>query len=374
MLQERPSLESIDKLLGTNDKGKEGKESKEDKKRKDKKPGMLSGLFKRKDKKSKTSEDEPEEQEKLSSDTSRSSPPPKTSLESMSSPESLRSSKSPAGPSRQSSKLQKQPPEAMSPTKRDPQHDSTANEAMKAAEGAAMAKGIRQVVSDDGDEDFIRSPQSRSSEDTRDMGSSPPNASNPFKDPSPAETNTGNSMTSPIEANNRLWQEAFGGKTAAHPSEAPPPPKSQQSQGTEYQSRGLESPVDVSPVDQTPSGAPALMMDSSPEKHSYSPVSPPSSPGDDTNAPRVDERTSASPTTPTWSDASLRSYLDDDNDIRDLFIIVHDKSNVPPAGPDHPITGSLFKEESKRLKEMTGKLDYMLADWVNRRAQSQATK
>ena len=32
MLQERPSLESIDKLLGTNDKGKEGKESKEDKK------------------------------------------------------------------------------------------------------------------------------------------------------------------------------------------------------------------------------------------------------------------------------------------------------------------------------------------------------
>lgn len=360
-------------MLGTNDKGKEGKESKEDKKRKDKKPGMLSGLFKRKDKKSKTPEEEPEEQEKLSSDTSRSSPPPKTSLESMSSPES-RSSKSPAGPSRQSSKLQKPPPEAMSPTKRDPQYDSTANKATKAAEGTAMAKGIRQVVSDDADEDLIRSPQSRSSEDTRDTGSSPPSASNPFKDPSPAETNTGNSMTSPIEANNRLWQEAFGGKTAAQPSEVPPPPKPQQSQGPAYQNRGLESPVDVSPVDQASSGAPALVMDSSPEKHSYSPVSPPSSPGDETNTPRVDERTSASPTTPTWSDASLRSYLDDDNDIRDLFIIVHDKSNVPPAGPDHPITGSLFKEESKRLREMTGKLDDMLADWVNRRAQNQTNK
>ena len=53
------------------------------------------------------------------------------------------------------------------------------------------------------------------------------------------------------------------------------------------------------------------------------------------------------------------------------MIIVHDKSNVPPAGPDHPITGSLFKEESKRLREMTGRLDGMLAEWVGRKSQSQ---
>jgi hypothetical protein len=71
--------------------------------------------------------------------------------------------------------------------------------------------------------------------------------------------------------------------------------------------------------------------------------------------------------TPTWSDASLRSYLDEENDIRDLFIIVHDKSNVPPAGSDLPITGRLFKEESKRLKEMSTQLDEMLVNWMSQR-------
>lgn len=104
--KDRGSMEAIEKTLSAHDKGiKEDK----DKKRKDKKPGMLSGLFKRKDKKTKMPEDETEEQEKNSSETSRSSPPPKTSFDSFSSPES-RSSKS-SGSLKQSSKLQKHPPE-----------------------------------------------------------------------------------------------------------------------------------------------------------------------------------------------------------------------------------------------------------------------
>ena len=365
-------MEAIEKTLSAHDKGiKEDK----DKKRKDKKPGMLSGLFKRKDKKSKTSEDETEEQEKNSSETSRSSPPPKTSFDSFSSPES-RSSKS-SGSLKQSSKLQKQSPGPVSPTKRGPQYDSAAQEATRAAEAVILpTKGrsdqcIRQVVPEETEEDL--SPHSGPSEAAREVVSSPTGVSSPVKQSPPTQANNVDPVTSPVVGNNGLWEDAFGAKA---PMQKPlvsrqkiTPP-----QNMAYQNRGLESPIDVSPVD--PTGAPGLVMDSSPEKRFDSPVSPPSSPDADTNGPRTEETVSASspPQTPTWSDASLRSYLDDDNDIRDLFIIVHDKSNVPPAGPDHPITGSLFKEESKRLKEMTGKLDEMLSDWVGRRSQSQATK
>jgi hypothetical protein len=84
--------------------------------------------------------------------------------------------------------------------------------------------------------------------------------------------------------------------------------------------------------------------------------------------------TISSTATSSWSDASLRSYLDDEHDISDLLIIVHDKSNVQPAGPDHPITGSLFKEESKRLKEMSGRLDDMLSAWITRKLDHRPSK
>lgn len=366
-------MEALEKTL-TPDK-------KEDKKRKDKKPGMLSGLFKRKDKKNKAPEDETEEQEKNSSEMSRSSPPPKASMDSVSSPESRTSSSS--GPTRQSSKLQKQQPG--SPTKKDPQYDSLAQDATKVAEATAApaakekpSQWIRQVVPEEADEEPVQSPRSRTSEETRETVSSPTSTTSPVKVSSPVQANL-TSVTSPIEASNKLRQDAFGERTPAQqpvtsPPQRPQPPQPVQDLG--LQSRSLESPIDMLSLDtQTPGGAtPGLEMDSSPGKQSDSPVSPPSSPGIDTSGPKADETTSASSQTPTWSDASLRSYLDDDNDIRDLFIIVHDKSNVPPAGPDHPITGSLFKEESKRLKEMTGKLDDMLAEWVGRRSSSQPVK
>lgn len=79
---------------------------------------------------------------------------------------------------------------------------------------------------------------------------------------------------------------------------------------------------------------------------------------------------SSSRTTPTWSDASLRSYMDNDQDIRDLLIIVHDKSNVQPAGPDHPYVSNLFVNERSKLAEMQANLDSMLTGWISRKNQS----
>ena len=140
-----------------------------------------------------------------------------------------------------------------------------------------------------------------------------------------------------------------------------------------------ESPVDVSPLITPGSG---LTEDSSSRSPS---TDSPASPAGDNKAENfggvggVETPVSTGEDTTgeissTWSDSCLRSYLDDGSDVRDLFIIVHDKSNVAPAGPDHPISGSLFREERKRLEEMTGQLDAMLTDWMTGRARKEISK
>ena len=58
-------------------------------------------------------------------------------------------------------------------------------------------------------------------------------------------------------------------------------------------------------------------------------------------------------TTSTWNDASLRAFFDSGSDIRDMLVVVYDKTDVVPAGPEHPIAGSLFKEQNAKLAEIT---------------------
>lgn len=122
----RSSFDNIDKALGANDKGRD------DKKRKDKKPGMLSGLFKRKDKRTKSIEDDSEEPEKVSGEISRTSPIPKTSSESVSSPESRPTKGNPA--QKQTTKSQKQNLPVTSPSKQAVQHGGNAHVAVESGE------------------------------------------------------------------------------------------------------------------------------------------------------------------------------------------------------------------------------------------------
>ncbi|KAK8220175.1 protein phosphatase regulator [Zalaria obscura] len=68
-----------------------------------------------------------------------------------------------------------------------------------------------------------------------------------------------------------------------------------------------------------------------------------------------------------WDDASLRRWLDGDNDIRDMLVVVHDKSGITPVGTDHPLMAGLFGEETKRLDEMGKELDGLLGQWMGRR-------
>ncbi|PLN84339.1 hypothetical protein BDW42DRAFT_45327 [Aspergillus taichungensis] len=356
--ESRGSLDTLDKAsIYTTDKEK----AKEDKKRKDKKGGMLSGLFKRKDKKPRTSEDEPEDLEKISGESSRMSPPPKTSMESIStvsSPET-RSPKSVAAVQRQTNKLQKPSPEGTSPTKQDFGHAAMTHERIPEEEEPLSPdvqkpdQTIRRVASDDAQT------ASRSLQHVGTHGE--------------AVLSSIDTSRSPAK-NQKDEQELVDKRAYMQPqSVMSPPQKFPPSQGSEHRNQRLDSPIHTSP---TVSGVSPLAPGMSSPGRSPSPVSPPLSPASDAMDRKASDATSVSLSSelPPWSDASLRSYLDEDNDIRDLFILVHDNSNVPPAGPDHPITGSLFKEESKRLKEMTSHLDTMLSDWITRKARSTASK
>lgn len=158
--------------------------------------------------------------------------------------------------------------------------------------------------------------------------------------------------------------------------QAPPAPSIEPPQETARE-RLSESPVEVLPPQEhyrSPQ-PPQLMVDtSSQEDPSTSPVSPLSSPEliEAPNENTVREETPASTaqsSTPTWSDASLRAYLEDDSDIRDLLVVVHDKSQIKPVGRDHPVVKNLFKEENRKLGEISNRLDRLLGDYLTRKQQ-----
>ena len=143
-----------------------------------------------------------------------------------------------------------------------------------------------------------------------------------------------------------------------------------------------ESPVEVLPPQEhyrSPQ-PPQLMMDtSSQDDPSTSPVSPISSPelieAPNENAAREETPAStAQSSTPTWSDASLRAYLEDDSEIRDLLVVVHDKSHIKPVGRDHPVVKNLFKEENRKLGEISNQLDGLLGEILTRKQRRTAVR
>ncbi|KAF3007256.1 hypothetical protein E8E15_001316 [Penicillium rubens] len=362
----RGSLESLEKGSNSQDKIKE----REEKKRKDKKPGMLSGLFKRK--KSKDDIDDPERSPAESA--FRTSPQPKTSLESVSSKSVSPEQQRPSKPQKISNnKLHKQPPGIM---KVDPVLDPTMAEFARGNEPIHQDqgnKGIRQVP--------LQEERESSYEDCGIVLQSPISQSSPSKDPFATPLESMDPLESPVDrpSSEAQWREPNDpDRTTAGPASVTSPP--QKFVPTLAAGDESESPVNISPVEAySPMSAHGATNNvSSREVRSFSPPSPPSSPGQDVNYLKGSTAAPASVDTlsvdtPTWSDSSLRSYMDEENDIRDLFIIVHDKSNVPPAGPDHPITGRLFKEESKRLKEMNNQLDEMLVNWMSQRTKSSSS-
>ena len=412
-LRPRTSSETFDKIVAS-----DTDRPKDDKKKKEKK-GMLSGLFKRKDRKSKSAESEADDNEKVSEDSAGMSPQSKESLD------SLHGMVDRSPPQRNPSKLQKQPPVSMvskvSPTQDDfqPQNETlspTVVEPTKASlpfsQGNALLTTAPGIGGSEYTQQGYNSVEPKEQDIFQGRTTSPTEKRSIFSPMTTALRSTpsnGSSEADPAvravyakRAKNRFAIDAPDsdddttptGEQRQHRSMSPLNP----GPATEQHHRELsESPVHVSPMEvhsqnyhslATQQLGPGMDTTSMSEAPSMSPPSPAqsSSPSlvdvdtardmdlptnNSTRYPRADANTpSTSRSTPTWSDASLRTYMDNDEDIRDLLIIVHDKSNVTPAGPDHPIMGSLFASEKGRLADMQTNLDSLLTGWLSRKNSS----
>lgn len=369
-VRQRPSLETFDKIVGVDDKSKDKKKEKK---------GMLSGLFKRK--KGTTNE----ETERTSED-SRQSPGSKDSVESL-------SMKPETGPERKPSKLQKTPPilsPKSSPTEpRAPQqHFSSAPQgpAPPAPTGLfAESPTVRKVEPDvqqteDAQEQsqpaqvnrFPSLSEKRSifSPITTALKSTPPAASDGGSPIKPiyskrAKERFAIDQSDSEEDEKTLKEEDYGRKSVSPITELQAhPPRS-------------DSAMQVSPIEvSTPmkfgdgkyqaqppaaSGSSPLPSEANPPESEGTASTSKPSPSTATHTP------STSRSTPTWSDASLRLYMENSQDIKDLLIIVHDKSNVIPVGPDHPLMHNLFSDERTKLAEMQSQLDTMLLHWISKK-------
>ncbi|KAK0771543.1 protein phosphatase regulator [Friedmanniomyces endolithicus] len=69
-----------------------------------------------------------------------------------------------------------------------------------------------------------------------------------------------------------------------------------------------------------------------------------------------------------WSDSSLRAWLDDGTELRDMLTMIHAKpGDVEPVGPEHPMMAGLYVEQRKGVEKMMGELDGLLSGYLERK-------
>ncbi|TVY68966.1 Tip elongation aberrant protein Tea4 [Lachnellula suecica] len=406
-LKQRPSLDKLEKD-STAEKNKDKKDKKE-KKDREKKPGMLSGLFKRKEKKSKASiDDEVDEIMAGKRSTDNQSPVPSKESDEIASIEEQTQAPN-QDMQRNPSKLQKQPRTEMSPIRKaglgkdpramEPQQAPAPDRAPPAE--SVQAPSMRLVQSD-APEDSDQQARNLSPELTR--GPAPILSAPKEQKPASAiskilrSASSSNSEPKPIKAKKakaRVELDDFDSSAEDSPVEEPTRAPSKQTsrpipgafpdsyiatpateRSNPVEERLSESPVQVSPMTPVQSYPPPLMVDTSSQEEAPSPQSSPSPElidADDAQDKKGPGSSTASASTPSWSDSHLRTFFDDDADIKDLLVVVYDKSGVVPAGPDHPVTGNLFREENAKLADITNRLDGMLGDWLARKMRTQGS-
>ncbi|KAI1494757.1 hypothetical protein F5X96DRAFT_665443 [Biscogniauxia mediterranea] len=169
---------------------------------------------------------------------------------------------------------------------------------------------------------------------------------------------------------------AFPDSYTSIPTAGPQQGESAHSQAP-AEERMLESPAQASPI--ASSNPPALTADTSSQEDRSSPVSSPSPEpaGADSRATHRNQdsttTSTSTTTTSTWNDANLRAFFDSGSDIRDLLVVVYDKTDVQPVSPEHPVASSLFREQNAKLAEITTQLDNMLGDWLARKQRLRGT-
>ncbi|KAK4546301.1 hypothetical protein LTR36_001978 [Oleoguttula mirabilis] len=76
---------------------------------------------------------------------------------------------------------------------------------------------------------------------------------------------------------------------------------------------------------------------------------------------------SLSQTPQPWSDSSLRAWLDDGSEVKDMLRIIHDTSDVTPVADDHPMMAGLYVEQRQGVQKMMGDLDGLLGSFLRRK-------
>lgn len=414
----RASLDSLEKGQLPAEKVKE------EKKRKEKK-GMLSGLFKRKDKKHKDDVEDPllgdsqpfkDSSESLVPEGKQSAKLAPHQAQKNSLEETQASKGTPQQPQRQSSKLHKaqptkQPPSVKSPPRSEQPSQKVTLKEKGAAEPrpdkalSSIVEGVSSAPTSQSKEspalDVITSSegkdsvQSRPDESKMKEPSKFPDADLP---PRPSNQDTPKEiLQESITPASDSPQPHSGAEKLKTPQQRMPLEGSDSSPDTEQSLHSLvatkieqppeakveaskerlsESPVqvDVPHHLHTQRTPPLITDDSSREEIHSSPRSPASTPelveapllNDREGTPASADHSSGNP--PIWSDASLRAYLEDGSDIRDLLILVHHKPDPKPADPDHPIVKNLFQEERRQLREISDELDNLMVNYRARKS------
>lgn len=370
-MKQRPSLDKLDKdsILGKDDR----KRKKE--KEKDKKAGGIRSFFSRKDKKAKGDEDE-DPFGKRSMDTDN----PEKEVED----EEPQPSPERAGPQRQPSKLQKQQPRAeLSPT-RKPNGSRENGVDIK----AFLSEGkVNNVANNPPSMRLVEASPKASPDGSprEEVAANTPSKSRPQKttktksrmdlDEDSSDEDLASPATGPApvheEPARQQARAAPGTITPAERDRTPEPasaavqtanvaPKMTTSPAQQPEERLSESPVQVSPI--TSSIPPPLTGDSSSSQAEEDRVSPRSTPSpelieheDADTSGHKDSVTTASPASrsSSWDDVGLRAFFDSGSDIRDLLVVVFDKTNIDPARTDLPAATSLFREQNAKLAEIT---------------------
>ncbi|KAK3708340.1 protein phosphatase regulator [Vermiconidia calcicola] len=68
-----------------------------------------------------------------------------------------------------------------------------------------------------------------------------------------------------------------------------------------------------------------------------------------------------------WSDSSLRAWLEDGSEVKDMMTMIYDKSGVVPVSDDHPLMAGLFTEQKKGVQDMMSQLDGLLGSYLQRK-------
>jgi len=359
-LKQRPSLDKLEKDVFSKDDKK-----KKEKKDKEKKPSAIRSFFSRKDKKKGEEDDDSFGKRSIDVDVQEKEPEE----------EDLQGSPEKGGPQRNPSKLQKQQPRTEPSPTRKPVVTSQKDQGKNAGpfhvqemrgRGADKAIATMRVV--DSEDGFTSS---------RDQ--SPVAA----RKPAPRSATIDDRPQQAVKAKSRVAFDEFDsdddmdteperhvpvrsapGASKPDSYQAVPAPSqtikivpASTTPPQQHVERLSESPVHVSPINS--GNPPPLMVDTSSQEEERSSLRSSPSPelidheDGDSHGNKDSITTSSSATISSWNDASLRAFFDSGTEIRDLLVVVYDKTDVEPVGPDHPVAGNLFKEQNSKLAEIT---------------------